>query len=81
MPDEPELPPLEHLREVAHMMFLVRSHLEHADIPGARNAARSLVRHLERVPDDPGEYERLCERLDAEIASEKRAGGSKRAGF
>jgi hypothetical protein len=56
------------LRAVAEAMFRVRTGLEHADIEGAREAARQLVAALESLPTDRAEYEKLCEDADKELA-------------
>jgi len=55
------------LRAVAEAMFRVRAGLEHADIEGARNAARQLMAALETLPTDRAEYEKLCEKADEEL--------------
>ena len=56
------------LRAVAEAMFRVRAGLEHADIEGARQAARRLVAALESLPTDRAEYEKLCDEADKELA-------------
>jgi len=56
------------LRAVAEAMFRVRAGLEHADIEGAREAARQLVNALEALPTDRAEYEKLCEDADKELS-------------
>ena len=56
------------LRAVAEAMFRVRAGLEHADIEGARQAARQLVAALESLPTDRAEYERLCDEADKELS-------------
>jgi hypothetical protein len=56
------------LRAVAEAMFRVRAGLEHADIEGAREAARQLVAALESLPTDRAEYEKLCDEADKELA-------------
>ena len=56
------------LRAVAEAMFRVRAGLEHADIEGAREAARKLVAALEALPTDRTEYEKLCDEADKELA-------------
>ena len=42
------------LRAVAEAMFRVRTGLEHADIEGARQAARQLLAALEVLPTEIG---------------------------
>ena len=56
------------LRAVAESMFRVRAGLEHADIEGARQAARNLLAALEALPTDRVEYEKLCDEADKAIA-------------
>ena len=56
------------LRAVAEAMFRVRAGLEHADIEGARQAARALMTALEALPTDRAEYEKLCDEADKAIA-------------
>ena len=56
------------LRAVAEAMFRVRAGLEHADIEGARAAARALLAALEALPTDRAEYEKLCDEADKELA-------------
>lgn len=56
------------LRAVAEAMFRVRAGLEHADIEGARDAARHLLTALEALPTDRAEYEKLCDEADKAIA-------------
>ena len=58
------------LRAVAEAMFRVRTGLEHADIEGARQAARNLLAALEALPTDRAEYEKLCEEADKELADD-----------
>ncbi|MGH7727093.1 MAG: hypothetical protein ACREOU_16860 [Candidatus Eiseniibacteriota bacterium] len=55
------------LRGVAESLFLIRKALEHGNVPGAREAARRLVSHLDALPDDRAGYERLCELADREL--------------
>ena len=56
------------LRAVAEAMFRVRAGLEHADIEGARQAARHLLIALDALPTDRIEYEKLCDEADKAIA-------------
>ena len=56
------------LRAVAEAMFRVRAGLEHADVEGARQAARDLLAALEALPTDRTEYEKLCDEADKAIA-------------
>ena len=56
------------LRAVAEAMFRVRAGLEHADIEGAREAARRLLTALEALPTERAEYEKLCDEADKELA-------------
>ena len=58
----------EALKAVAEAMFRVRAGLEHADIEGARHAARHLVIALDALPTDRAEYEKLCDEADKELA-------------
>jgi len=61
------------LRAIAEAMFRVRAGLEHADIEGARHAARHLVLALDALPTDRVEYEKLCEEADKVIAVDRGA--------
>lgn len=73
MDESPEAAGTRPLREVARAMFLVRSCLEHGNVAGARDAARSLLIHLDALPVDRAEYERLCELADEELERDGRA--------
>jgi hypothetical protein len=68
-PDQTTPPPTgtDALRAVAEAMFRVRAGLEHADIEGARHAARHLVIALDGLPTERAAYERLCEQADREL--------------
>lgn len=68
------------LRGVAESLFLIRKALEHGNVPGAREAARRLVEHLDRLPEDREEYERLCEAADRELSANPDAWDQKSAG-
>ena len=61
------------LRAVAETMARIRRALEHGDIPAARHAAQHLVLHLEALPEERAEYERLCEEADRELAADPTA--------
>jgi len=76
-PAEPTPPPgstgTAALRGVAESLGRIRHALEHGDIPAARHAAKHLTLHLEALPTERAEYERLCDEADRELAANPEA--------